>query len=428
MEKKWLSLLIAVVMVMSLVFVGCAKPAPVTPTPEKEPIVIGHIGDYSGVCEMYSTTEKKALDLAIDECNAAGGILGRPVEMLDRDGGLKPDIGCRELKDLILREKVDFAWGPCSSGELLALEEVLGEYDILGVTCIANTEKCTVHNYNGHYLQCVTNTYEIGTSCARRFHRDYPDGKRIYGFNQDYEYGHACWEAFVDEFKELVPDAVIVGEAFPKLGETEYSAFITAMLAKADEIDFVMSSHYAGDLIAFTKQAAPTGFFDKVHFVGLYDKDALKALGADAPEGTYGHARGDFFAEPDNPKMKEFAEKYHKLYSEYPACWATAAYDGFYALKAAIEKAGTTETSAVVEALRGMDFTGTRGHTPIRSELMMAVPSYTGIITLDSPYDFPIWRDIVRYDGLEVLRPEEDVLRIHKELGRPIIPGVTYPE
>jgi len=65
--------------------------------------------------------------LAIEEINAAGGILGRQLGYLDRDGALNVDISVRELKDLILREKIDFALGPCSSSEALALQAVTGD-------------------------------------------------------------------------------------------------------------------------------------------------------------------------------------------------------------------------------------------------------------------------------------------------------------
>jgi branched-chain amino acid transport system substrate-binding protein len=401
-KTKVIAIFTAVVLLS--VLIGCAK---------EKPIKLGHIGDYNGICEMYSTSEKKGQLLAIEEINAAGGILGRQLEYLDRDGALNVDIGVRELKDLILREKIDFALGPCSSSEALALQAVTGDYNIIRISAIAQTEAQTVDNYNGTTLQVVVNTYMEGRGQARRIHRDFPNAKKFYCFNQDYEFGYREQAAFEEEIKRLVPDAVIVGKAFPKLGETDYSPFITAMLAMKDDIDFVQSSLYGDDLVAFTKQAKGYGFFDELPFMALYDIDVLKALGEDAPEGVYGFAGGDFFADP-NPKMMEFVEKYRAKYNgEYPSGWAVLGYDAIYTLKAAIEKAGTTDTDAVREALKGMDFTGLRGYTPIRAiDLMMVAPSYNGIITHESPYPFPIWRDVWRIDGAEVIRSEESVLEV----------------
>jgi len=137
-KTKVIAIFTAVVLLS--VLIGCAK---------EKPIKLGHIGDYNGICEMYSTSEKKGQLLAIEEINAAGGILGRQLEYLDRDGALNVDIGVRELKDLILREKIDFALGPCSSSEALALQAVTGDYNIIRISAIAQTEAQTVDNYNG---------------------------------------------------------------------------------------------------------------------------------------------------------------------------------------------------------------------------------------------------------------------------------------
>ena len=180
-------------------------------TPTLNPIKLGHIGDYSGACEMLSTSEKKGQLLAIEEINAAGGILGRQLEYLDRDGALNVDIGVRELKDLILRDKIDFALGPCSSSEALALQEVTGDYNIIRVAAIASTEAQTVDNYNGTTLHVGVNTYMDGRGQARRIHRDFPNAKKFYCFNPDYEFGYREQAAFEEEIKRLVPDAVIVG-------------------------------------------------------------------------------------------------------------------------------------------------------------------------------------------------------------------------
>nr|QNO54185.1 penicillin-binding protein activator LpoA [Methanosarcinales archaeon ANME-1 ERB7] len=393
------------------------KPVSLEEQVSLKPIKLGHVGDYSSICELYSTSEKKGQLLAIEELNAAGGILGRQLEYLDRDGALNVDISVRELKDLILSEKIDFALGPCSSSEALALQAVTGDYNIIRVSSIACTEAQTVDNYNGTTLQVVVNSYMEGRGQARRIHRDFPNAKKFYCFNQDYEFGYREQAAFEEEIKRLVPDAVIVGKAFSKLGETDYSPFITAMLAMKDDIDFVQSSLYGDDLVAFTKQAKGYGFFDELPFMALYDIDVLRALGKDVPEGVYGFARGDFFADP-NPKMMEFVEKYRAKYNgEYPSGWAVLGYDAIYALKAAIKIAGTTDTDAVREALKGMDFTGLRGYTPVRAiDLMMVAPTYNGIITHESPYPFPIWRDVWKIDGAEVIRPEESVLEVRAAL------------
>jgi len=82
----------------------------------------------------------------------------------------------------------------------------------------------------------VVNTYMEGRGQARRIHRDFPNAKKFYCFNQDYEFGYREQAAFEEEIKRLVPDAVIVGKAFPKLGETDYFPFKASRTASVSVV------------------------------------------------------------------------------------------------------------------------------------------------------------------------------------------------
>ncbi len=94
-------------------------------------IKIGVIYDFAGGCHMYSEAGIKGIKMALEEINAKGGILGKKVEYIVRDTEGKTDVAVREVKDLILREKVNFLIGPCSSGTGLAMQVVHSEYKIL---------------------------------------------------------------------------------------------------------------------------------------------------------------------------------------------------------------------------------------------------------------------------------------------------------
>ncbi|MBM4308635.1 MAG: hypothetical protein FJ123_18055, partial [Deltaproteobacteria bacterium] len=241
-----------------------------------------------------------------------------------------------------------------------------------------------------------------------------PTAKKFATINPDYEFGRREFAAFTEEIKKLVPDAEILYEAWPKPGEKDFTAFITAIMAKKP--DAVHSSLFGGDLVAFTKQAAPYEFF-KTPFIALYDLPVLLALGPDAPEGTFGFGRGCFFMDP-NPKMIEFVEKYRKARGAYPDSWAVQAYDGVYLLKAAVEKAKTAETEAVIKAMEGISLDSLRGKFMIRPlDHMGSVPCYQGTIAKDPAYPFKIWKDITRVPGDQVWRSEESVREVWKKTG-----------
>jgi branched-chain amino acid transport system substrate-binding protein len=392
-----------------------AKPAPKAAPATKEPIKIGAIYDFAGGCHMYSETGVKGIKIAMEEINAKGGILGRKLDFTVRDTEGKTDVAVREVKDLILREKVNFLIGPCSSATGLAIQVAHSEYKILRISAIANTEAQTVDKFSPYFVQVVPNTFMEGVAATRYFQKKVPNAKKFCTIGPDYDFGRREEAAFADEIKRLVPDAEIVYEAWPKLGEKDYTAFITAIMAKKP--DAVHGSLFGGDLVSFTKQAAPYGFFEKISFMALYDFPVLLALGPDAPEGVFGFGRGCFFMDP-NPKMLEFVDKFKKATAAYPDGWAVQNYDAIYLLKAAIEKAKTIDTDAVVKAIEGMSFDGLRGKFTIRAlDHMGSVPVYQGTVTKDPAYPFKIWKDIVRIPGDQLWRSEAGVREVWKKTG-----------
>jgi len=381
----------------------------------KEPIKIGAIYDFVGGCHMYSESGVKGIRLAMDEINAKGGILGRKVDLFVRDTEGKADVAVREVKDLILREKVNFLIGPCSSGMGLAMQVAHSEYKVLRISPIANTEGQTVDKFSPYFVQMVPNTYMEATAATRYLNKKVPTAKKFATIGPDYEFGRREEAAFTEEIKKLVPDAEIVYEAWPKLGEKDFTAFITAIMAKKP--DAIHGSLFGGDLVSFTKQALPYGFFEKIKMISLFDLPVLVALGPDAPEGTFGYGRGCFFMDP-NPKMMEFVDKFKKYAGAYADAWAVQNYDTVYLLKAAIEKAKTIETEAVIKAIEGMTFDSLRGKITIRPlDHMASVPVYQGTIAKDPAYPFKIWKDLSRIPGDQLWRSEAGVREVWKKTG-----------
>jgi len=364
---------------------------------------------------MYSESGVKGIRLAMDEINAKGGILGRKVDLFVRDTEGKADVAVREVKDLILREKVNFLIGPCSSGMGLAMQVAHSEYKVLRISPIANTEGQTVDKFSPYFVQMVPNTYMEATAATRYLNKKVPTAKKFATIGPDYEFGRREEAAFTEEIKKLVPDAEIVYEAWPKLGEKDFTAFITAIMAKKP--DAIHGSLFGGDLVSFTKQALPYGFFEKIKMISLFDLPVLVALGPDAPEGTFGYGRGCFFMDP-NPKMMEFVDKFKKYAGAYADAWAVQNYDTVYLLKAAIEKAKTIETEAVIKAIEGMTFDSLRGKITIRPlDHMASVPVYQGTIAKDPAYPFKIWKDLSRIPGDQLWRSEAGVREVWKKTG-----------
>ena len=189
---KKFAILTVLVFIFSLIsatmVMAQAKPAPAkepakapakAPAP-KEPIKLGAIYCFAGPCYMYSESAINGIRIAAEEINAKGGILGRKLDVIVRDTEMKVDVGAREVKDLILREKVNFLEGPCSSGVGLAMQVVHSEYKVIRVTTMANTEGQVVDKFTPYIVQIVPNTYMEGIAATRYLNKKVPTAKEIY--------------------------------------------------------------------------------------------------------------------------------------------------------------------------------------------------------------------------------------------------------
>ncbi|MBI4964583.1 MAG: ABC transporter substrate-binding protein [Desulfomonile tiedjei] len=375
-------------------------------------IRLGFVADVSGIGATFYKSQKAALDMFIEEANAAGGVLGKKLELVVRDAQLKPDIGANMARELILSEKCDFLIGPTSSAVALAVTKVAGEFKKIVYFHTSNTEALTTTDFQPYMFQVVPNTGIEGRGMAL-FLSQKPYKK--YGLcGPDYAYGHDNLSAFKAEMAKLKPDAEIVETVWVKIGESNLSPFIPTLMAKKP--DAIYSAFWGGQLSTFVKQGKPYGVFKQAAFSSLFDLDFLRAVGQDLPEDLTGYARCPFYA-VDTPQMKEFSKKYFDKYKEWPADWALMAYDGMIALTEAIKKANSADSEQVVKVLGGLKFKSLRGERYIRAEDHMAnVGIYVGVTTKDPNYkEFLIMKDVKEVPAEKVWLPVEEVKKLQAQ-------------
>ena len=392
----------AALSIVLLLFVSMATPG----AAQQPPIKIGVVGGLSGAAASIGQAWADAIKMGADEINAGGGILGRKVALSIRDTEFKVDVGVREAKDLVLREKVNFLFGAISSGVSLAIStSVSKENKIIQITAVGNTHRQTVELFQRYFFQVVPNTFMEGRAAASVAAKQQA-WKTYYTIGYDYEFGRMQAGAFVETVKKLRPDVKIIGQHWPPVGETDYTPYITSMLAAKPDV--VYSNLFEAGLAGFVKQALPYGFFQKVKFVSLADVSSMMAV-PEMPEGILGYTRGEFYCE-NTPEMKKFTDAFHQRYKYYPVSYAVMGYDSLFMLKKAIEKAGTIETEAVVKVLEGFSYDSLRGKFTIRPlDHQADVPEYVGWTVKDPKYPFVILKDIVKVPGSQIIFTEDEV-------------------
>ncbi len=386
----------------------------VEPAMAQKAIKVAMINTSTGAFALYGLAGIEGAKIAVAELNAAGGVLGRKVEMIVRDDAAKPDVGAREIRDVILREEVAAIFGPVSSGVLLAMSEVAKENKTILIAHTSNTERAFVERGHRYIFSVVPHTFIEGSAMGQYMAQKAYKKYMIIG--PDYEFGHIQAEAFERRLKENKKDVEIIGRLWPKGGETDFTSYITAIIAAKP--DAVYSNLFGSDLIAFTKQAKGYDFFKKFPFAALYDVDTLQGLGKDAVEGVFGYERGPFHVIrklAPSQRFEDFIKKYRAATNKYPSTWAINAYDGVMAWAKAVKKANTIDTEKVVDALEGLELDSLRGPGRYirKVDHQANVGSYIGVVAWDKSIpDFAIWKDATYIPGDKVWRSEAEVQEV----------------
>ena len=391
-------------------------PAPDHAGAQPKPIRIGEINSYSGVATVYTFPYKEGLALAAKEINDAGGVLGRPLEFLHRDDKLKPDEAVKAARELVLQDKVDFLAGCISSGVGLAISAYAKDAKVLYFATHCQTSRLTWDD--GHpYVAHTTNNVNQYVRVAAKKAATLPI-KKWANISPDYEYGHNMWEEFSTYLKKLKPDVQFVHQSWPKLGETDHSAYITALLQSGAE--GVFTSLWGAQSIAFVKQARPFGLFDKMKYVApsVGNPDELDPLGKEAPVGAIAtpFAWYDPGLQKMHPKLEPWTKKWIEwaktrgLKDPQPKLGASWGYASAYIIAESIKRAKSAETDKVIAALsEGFEMDFPWGKVVMRGCDQQALPpQWIGVVKLDAQGK-PITTEVEEVQGKDVARGCDEV-------------------
>jgi branched-chain amino acid transport system substrate-binding protein len=242
--------------------------------------------------------------------------------------------------------------------------------------------------------------------------------KKWANISPDYEYGHNMWEEFSTYLKKLKPDVEFVQLNWPKLGESDHSSYITALLQSGAEGLF--SSVWGAQSIAFVKQARPFGLFEKMRLVApsVGNPDELDPLGKEAPVGAIAtpFAWYDAGLHKRHPKLEAWTKKYTEwatargLKDPQPKLGASWGYASAYIIAEAIKRAKSTDTEKVIGVLsEGFEMDFPWGTVVMRGCDQQALPpQWLGVVKLDAQGK-PFATDIEEIQGKEVARSCEEV-------------------
>jgi len=376
-------------------------------------IKIGVQGASSGAHADYGRQISMGATMAVEEINAAGGVLGCKLEMKFMDEELKAATAVKNARYFVTEWGAHFLVGVDSSGSAMAIGPVLPELRRINFFTHAATHRLTEELVADKKIQEIVRVsapvYQDAVVAALIF-KDMPNIKRWANIGADYEYGYSSWNLFKETMKKFRPDVEFVAAAWAPFLTMDFSPHVAAVMAQKP--DAIFSTPWAGEAVMLLRQALLQGVFDQVEAWWQAmggSVDVLEGIAGDVRENKF---KGKLWATaryihnwPDTPENKKFVERYQKRWSRLPNYSAETTYSSLMIMKAAVEKAKSLDTAKVIDALKGMQIMTPAGLRVFRSEdhqFIYNVPG--GRVVLDPKYPIPVLGELKVFEAKDYYR------------------------
>ena len=326
------------------------------------PIRIGEINSYSAI-PQFTQPYKQGWQLAVEEINAAGGLLGRKVEVIARDDAGKPEDALRHAIELTSQEKVDILAGGFLSNVGLALADHAAKNKRLFVASEPLTDAIVWDKGNRYTFRLRASTYMQAAMLVEEAAK--LPAKRWATLAPNYEYGQSAVASFKELLKAKRPDVEFVGEQWPALGKIDAGSSLSALMQSKP--DAIFNVTFGADLAKLVREGNQRSIFPKIPVVSMLsgEPEYLEVLKDETPKGWI--VTGYPWDQIDTKEHASFAANYYKKFKENPKLGSVVGYATMQAIFAGIKKAGSTDNEKLIVAMRGLKFSTPFGPAEFRA-------------------------------------------------------------
>lgn len=381
-----LALLIAFILVAPS---GAAPPLPQSAAAPAETFKIAILAPLSGPVSAWGISARNAALLAVEQQNAAGGLLGLQIVPVVEDSGCNATLAAAATHKVLDQHGVRYILGDVCSSPSLAMSEITNPAGVIQVSPSATSAGLTL-TAGGQVKQYIFRAAFIdafqGAAAARFAREDLGADTAFILVDPNHPYIGALADGFQAEFSRA---GLIVGKATYKSGDQDFSAALAQVAAA--QPDLVFHPAYPDAVNPAIQQARAMGL--TMPFLG--------GDGWESPELDRAAAAGSYFvshlswADP-RPQVAEFAAAYTARYGAAPDVIGALAYDTARLIFQAVSAAGTADTAAVAAELAAIDFEGVTGsfyydtaHNPVKSAAALRVQpggdAFVGLIQPAKP-------------------------------------------
>lgn len=334
------------------------NPAAASTAPaEGETIPVGILHSLTGTMSISEVAVKEAELMAIDEINAAGGVLGKQIKPIIEDGASDWPNFAEKAKKLLQKDKVATIFGGWTSSSRKAMLPVVEENK--GLLWYPVQYEGLESSPNIFYTGATTNQQIIPAVTWLLKNK----GKKFFLLGSDYVFPRTANKIIKEQLK--AEGGTLIAEEYTPLGHTDYNTIISKI--KAEKPDVVFNSLNGDSNTAFFKQLQDAGITSKdltTMSVSIAEEE-IRSIGADVLEGHY--AVWNYFQTTDTPENKKFVAAFKAKYGQDRVTDdpIEAGYFAVYLWAEAVKKAGSTDVEAVKAAAKGIEFNAPGGKVKI---------------------------------------------------------------
>ena len=366
-------------------------------------IKIGEINHYKRMA-AFANPYKNGVELALEQINGAGGVLGKPLEFIFRDDQGKPGEAVKIAEELVTRDGAVMITGTIFSHVGLAISSWAGEKKQLYLAAEPLADALVWAKGNRYTFRLRASTYMQAAMLAEQAAKN--PAKKYATIAPNYAYGKDAVAAFKKALTALRPDVEFVAEQWPALFKIDAGAEVQALEAAKPEAIYNVT--FGGDLAKFVREGSTRGLFDGRMVLGLLtgEPEYLDPLKDEAPDGwiVTGYPWYDF----TDGANKAFVDAYQAKFSERPGIGSLVGYMTVQSIAAGIAKAGSTDTEALVTAFEGLDVDTPVGKIHYRAlDHQATMGAFVGKTALKDGKGIMV--DWSYKDGADYLPPDDEV-------------------
>lgn len=319
------------------------------PSLAADSIKIGEINSYSGL-PAFTEPYRKGWQLALEEINAAGGVNGKPLEVISKDDGGKPASAITAANELTSSDGAVMLMGTFFSNVGLAVSDFAKQKDVMFLAAEPLTDAITWSKGNAQTFRLRPSNYMQAAMLAEEAAK--LPAKNWATVAPNYEYGQSAVVVFKQILSAKRPDVKWVGEQWPTQGKIDAGPVVEALIATKP--DAILNVTFGGDLVKFVREGSTRGLFKDRAVVSFLtgEPEYLAPLKDEAPTGWI--VTGYPWNAVKTPAHEAFLKAYQAKYNDYPRLGSIVGYVTMKAAAAILAKAGSTDTAALIKAAEGL--------------------------------------------------------------------------